>query len=66
MHTNLILSFNSLNTRVLWFKSRNSYCYTTSQPAFVSFAMHTACLLLKLKRSILLVMYSWLKAFTVK
>ena len=43
--------------------SRNSCCYTLSQPVFVSFATRTERPLLKLKRSILLVKYSWLKCF---
>ena len=38
------------------------YCNTTSQPVFVSFVMRMARPLLKLKRSVLLVMYSWLKS----
>ena len=42
-------------------KVENSYCNTTSQSVFVSFTMCMARPLLKLKRSILLVMYSWLK-----
>ena len=45
---------------------RNSNCNTTSQSVFVSFAMCTERPLLKLKRFILLVMYSWLRAFTAK
>ena len=47
MHTNLILWFNPLNTQVLYIVikllkvvvlSWNSYCNTTSQSVFVSFA----------------------------
>ena len=36
---------------------------TTNQSFFVSFAMHTAYPLLKLKHFLLLVMYSWLKDY---
>ena len=38
-------------------------CNTIGQSCFISFATHTACPLLKLKHSVLLVMYSWLKSF---
>ena len=69
MHTNLFHWFNSLNNQVrtLVMKllkvvlSRNSYCNTTSQSVFVSFAMCMARPLIKLKRFILLVIYSWLR-----
>ena len=44
---------------------RNSNCNTTSQSVFVNFTC-TARLLLTLKHFILLVMYSWLRAFTAK
>ena len=45
---------------------QNSNCNTTSQSVFVSFATHMARSLFKLKRFVLLVMYRWLRAFTVK
>ena len=43
--------------------SRNSYCNTIGQSCFVSFATCMAHPLLKLKRCVLLVMYSWLNGF---
>ena len=43
---------------------RNSYCSTIGQSSFISFATRTACPLLKLKSSVLLVMYNWLKENT--
>ena len=38
-------------------------CNTIGQSCFISFAIRTACTLLKLKYSVLLVMYSWLNSF---
>ena len=51
----------TLVIKLLKVLSWNSYCNTTSQPVFVSFTTRATCPLLKLKRSVLLVMYSWLK-----
>ena len=71
-HTNLILPFKpTLYSSTLVIKcfksevvlSRNSYCNTIGQSCFVSFAIHTAHPVLKLKRSVLLVMYNWLNGF---
>ena len=43
--------------------SQNSYCNTIGQSTFISFTNCIACSLLKLKHSILLVMYNWLNSF---
>ena len=49
--------------KVTQFLSGNSYCNTISQSSFINFATLLARPLLKLKCSILLVMYSWVNAF---
>ena len=43
--------------------SQNSYYNTIGQSTFISFATWIACPILKLKRSILLVMYNWLNIY---
>ena len=66
-HTNLILLFKpALYSRTLVIKvvlCQNSYCNTIDQSSFTSFATRMARPLLKLKCSILLVMYNWLNTF---
>ena len=42
---------------------QNSYCNTIGQSSFISFITCTARPLLKLKFSVLLVMYNWLNGF---
>ena len=42
---------------------RNSYCNTIGQYSLISSATRMACPLLKLKPSVLLVMYNWLNGF---
>ena len=75
MHANLILLFKpalySSTSVIKLFESsiakvvlcRNSYCNTIGQSFFISFATRTARPLIKLKRSVLLVMYNWLNGF---
>ena len=71
MHTNLILSAlyvlqyfsdktSKSSTKLFVVSSQISYCNTIGQSSFISFATHMAHPLLKLKHSILFVMYSWL------
>ena len=71
MHANLILLFKpalySSTLVIKLFESsikfRNYYCNTIGQSSFISFATRMAHPLLKLKRSVLLVMYNWLNGF---
>ena len=73
MHTNLILLFKpTLYSSILvikLFESSMKLFYaeiltvTLGQSSFIRFATHTAHPLIKLKRSILLVMYNWLSGF---
>ena len=75
MHANVILLFNTaLYSSILVIKlfestqykvvlCRNSYCNTIGQSSFISSATRTVRPLLKLKHSILLVMYTWLNGF---
>ena len=75
MHANLILLFKpALYSSILvikLFESSIKLFYaeiltvrsTIGQSSFISFATHTARPLLKLRRSVLLVMYNWLNGF---
>ena len=74
MHVNLILLFKpALYSRTLVIKLFDSSiklfyaeiltCSTIGQSSFISFATCTARPLLKLKGSVLLVMYNWLNSF---
>ena len=68
MHANLILLFKpALYSSTLVIKivvlCRNSYCNTIGQSSFISSAARTTRPLIKLKPSVLLVMYNWLNGF---
>ena len=70
-HTNLILLFKiALDSSTIVIKLFNSkklfYAEILTVPSLISFTTCMVCPLLKLKRSVLLVMYNWLNSFYCK